>query len=69
MKIKVKDLGYKISQQYPYTYRVEVSADAIASDKVSAWLKETEIPHARGTNWGVFYMNKLGVECLLLRWS
>ncbi len=68
MKIKVKDLGYKVSQQYPYTYRVEVSADAVASDKVSEWLKETEIPHTRA-NWGVFYMNKLGVECLLLRWS
>ena len=68
MKIKVKDLGFKVSQQYPYTYRVEVSADAIASDKISAWLEETEIPHIQ-PNWGVFYMNKLGVEWLLLRWA
>ena len=68
MKIKVKDLGYKVSQQYPYTYRVEVSADAVASDKVSEWLEETEIPHVQA-NWGVFYMNKLGVEWLLLRWA
>jgi hypothetical protein len=68
MKIEVKDLYFKLSQQYPYNYRVEVSADALAADKVSAWLKENSIPHTQ-TGWGVYYMNKPGVEWLLMRWA
>lgn len=68
MKIEIKDLGYKVSQQYPYTYRVEVGADALGSDKVTAWLNENAIPYCQA-GWGVYYMNKPGVEWLLMRWS
>jgi len=68
MKIKVNELILKVSQQYPYNYRVEVRADALASDKVTEWLNENAIPHCQ-IGWGVFYLEKKYVEWLLLRWS
>jgi len=68
MKIKVKELAPFTTQRYPYTHRVEVSADALASDKVSAWLNENKIPHSQ-IGWGVYYLRKDHVSWLVLRWS
>ena len=68
MKIKVSEVIPVTSQRYPYSHRVEVSADALASDKVSAWLKENSIPHTQ-TGWGVYYLNRACAEWLLMRWS
>lgn len=68
MKIKVDEVCLHTSQRYPYTHRVEVNADARASDKVGAWLRENDIPHCQ-LGWGVFYLNKPNTEWLLMRWS
>ena len=68
MKIEVKDLGYQGSQRYPYTHRVQVSGDALGSDKVSAWLRHNELAHTL-VGWGVFYVNRPTLQWLLLRWS
>jgi hypothetical protein len=65
MKIEVKEINPRPTQQYPYTHRVEVFA---AADKVSAWLKENKIAHTQ-TGWGVYYLGKDAVEWLMLRWS
>ena len=68
MKIKVTDLGYVPTRQYPYTYRAEVSGETMDSVEVSNWLTDNKIPHTQ-TAWGVFYLNKQNTEWLLLRWS
>lgn len=68
MKIKVDEVIPATSRRYPYSHRVEVSADALAADKVSEWLNENAIPHCQ-TKWGVFYLNKPNTEWLLLKWS
>lgn len=68
MKIKVSEVIPWVSERYPYTHRVEVSADALASDKVSEWLNDNNIPHTQ-TGWGVYYLRKDAVPWLLLRWS
>lgn len=68
IKIKVKDLGYIPTKQYPYTYRVELSGEVMDAVEVTDWLHDNEIPHTQ-TSWGVFYLNKQNVEWLLLRWS
>ena len=68
MNIRVSEVIQKVTQMYPYTHRVEVNADAFASDKVSDWLRENDIPHCQ-IGWGVFYLNKPNTEWLLMRWS
>ena len=68
MKIKVNEVAPVTRQRYPYSHRVEVYADALAHDKVSAWLEENSIPHTQ-TGWGVYYLNKPNTEWLLLKWS
>ena len=67
MNIEVKKILTRPTERFPYTHRVEVSADALASDKVSEWLNENKIPHTQ-TGWGIFYLNKANTEWLLLRW-
>lgn len=68
MKIDVKRINLREDSRYPYSYRVEVSADALASDKVSAWLAEAEVPHTQ-TGWGVFYMKHEDVVMLTLKFG
>ncbi len=68
MKIKVTDLGYTPTKQYPYTYRAEVSGEVMDALDVSNWLNDNKIPYTQ-TAWGVFYLNKQNIEWLLLRWS
>jgi hypothetical protein len=68
MKIKVDEVNLRVTQKYPYTHRVELSADAMAADKVAPWLIENGIPHTK-IGWGVYYMKKEHVSWLLLRWS
>ena len=68
MNIKVTEVIPQVSKKYPYTHRVEVSADALASDKVSAWLNENSIPHTQ-IGWGVYYLRKDHMTWLILRWS
>lgn len=68
MKIKVTEVIPVTSQRYPYSHRVEVYDDALASDKVSAWLEENSIPHTQ-TGWGVYYLNLANTEWLLMRWA
>jgi hypothetical protein len=66
MNIDVKQLSLKVSDRYPYTHRVQVSGDA--ADKVTTWLKESEIPHYNPV-WGVFYLDPTATNMLVLRWS
>ena len=68
MNIVITEILPAASKQYPYTHRVEVSADALASDKVSEWLDKNDIPHTQ-TGWGVYYLNKKYATMLTLRWS
>jgi hypothetical protein len=68
MNIKTKQIIPKVSDRYPYDYRVEVLADGLSCDKVVAWLEENKIPHFQ-TGWCVFYMKESHVAMLLLRWS
>jgi len=68
MNIKVTEVIPAVSQRYPYSHRVEVSADAFAADKVSSWMNANNIPYT-STSWGVYYMKKSDVEWLVLRWS
>lgn len=68
MKIEVNELSSHGTERYPYTHRVKLSGDALASDKVSAWLKQNNIPHTQ-TGWGVYYLRKYAAEWLMLRWS
>ena len=68
MNIDVTEIIPRASERYPYTHRVEVSADALASDKVSKWLMDNNIPHTKGP-WGVFYMSKDDLAFLMLKWS
>lgn len=68
MNIKINEVAPHVTKRYPYTHRVEVSADALAADKVRAWLDENEINYV-STSWGVYYLRKDHVEWLVLRWS
>lgn len=68
MKLDIKEIILRESEQHPYSHRVEVSADALASDKVSAWLEENSIPHTQ-TGWGIFYMKKKHVQWMILKWA
>jgi hypothetical protein len=68
MIIETNQLNRIISQRYPYDYRIKLSGDALADDKVSDWMAENSIPHTR-VGWGVYYMKKEHVTWLVLRWS
>lgn len=68
MRIKVSEVIPQLSTRYPYTHRVEVDGDALAADKVTAWLKESEI-HYCGMGWGVYYLDSKATNMLVLRWS
>lgn len=68
MNIDVKQLTTETTLRYPYTHRVEVSADALAADKVNLWLDDNKIPHTR-VGWGVYYLNAKNTSLFLLRWS
>lgn len=68
MNIDVKQLSLKVTSDYPYTHRVQVSGDATAADKVTAWLKESEISYC-GVGWGVYYLDPKATDMLVLRWS
>lgn len=67
MIIDVKEINPRVTDRYPYTHRVEVKADAFAA-KVSSWLEDNEIPHVKGP-WGIYYLNPVHTNLLLLRWS
>jgi hypothetical protein len=68
MKLDIKEIILREGEQYPYSHRVEVSADAFVPIKIAKWLEENSIPHTQ-TAWNVFYMNKKNTEWLILRWS
>jgi hypothetical protein len=68
MRIEVKQMELRETAKYPYTHRVQVDCDALASDKISEWLRESNIPHVQ-TGWGIFYLNGSNTEWLMLRWS
>ena len=68
MNIKVDQVAPKVTERYPYTHRVEVSADAQAADKVRAWLDQNGFDYVT-TSWGVYYLTSEGTMALLLRWS
>lgn len=68
MNIDVKQLMAKPTLRYPYTHRVQVSGDATAADKVTTWLKESEISHSN-PGWGVYYLGPEATNMFLLRWS
>ena len=68
MKIRVDQVALAVSRKYPYTHRVEVSADASAADKIRAWLDETGF-HYVSTSWGVYYLDPRATSMLVLRWS
>ena len=68
MNIDVKQLSLKVTPRYPYTHRVQVSGDATAADKVTAWLKESEINYC-GMGWGIYYLDSRATNMLVLRWS
>ena len=68
MKIHVSRVAPAVTKKYPYTHRVEVSADALAADKVRAWLDETGFQYV-STSWGVYYLDPKATGMLLLRWS
>ena len=68
MNIRIDQVAPRVSQKYPFTHRVQVDGDAIASDRVSTWLKECNIEYVQ-TGWGVYYLGPADTELLLLRWS
>lgn len=69
MKIKVDEVAPVVSQRYPYTHRVEVTASADHTIKqVTEWLDSTKINYV-STGWGVFYLGPQDTSTFLLRWS
>ena len=68
MNIKVDQVIPAVTRKYPYTHRVEVSGDALAADKVRAWLDENGL-HYVTTSWGVFFLNPKATSMLILKWS
>ena len=66
MNIDVKQLSLKVSDRYPYTHRVQVWGDA--ADKVTKWLKESEIRYSN-PGWGVFYLDPNATNLLILKWK
>ena len=68
MKVSITEIMPRGQNKYPYTHRVEVSADAFAADKITTWLRDTNIPHTQA-GWRIYYLRKEHVEWLVLRWS
>jgi hypothetical protein len=68
MKFKITEVIPAASQRYPYTHRLEVYADALAADKVSAWLQENDAQYVP-MGWGVYYLRKKDLTMFLLKWS
>ena len=68
MKIKVDEVAPVVSQRYPYTHRVEITANAdCITNQVVEWLDSAEINYV-STSWGVFYLGPQDTAMLLLRW-
>lgn len=68
MKIKVNEVAPIVSQRYPYTHRVEITANTDRiTNQVSEWLDSTGINYV-SPSWGVFYLGPQDTSMLLLRW-
>ncbi len=72
MKFRMIELGYRVTPDYPYAYRIELVDYSIEErEQLGHWLKEQKIPHTTA-GWNtdsVLYLGEREAMWFLLRWS
>ncbi len=72
MRFRMIELGYRVTPDYPYDYRIElIEYSSNERERLTTWLKELKIPHTTaGWNTGsVLFMRKNDAVTFALRWS
>ncbi len=72
MRFRMIELGYRVTPDYPYDYRIElIEYSSNERERLTAWLRELKIPHTTaGWNTGsVLFMRKNDAAMFALRWS
>lgn len=78
MNFQITNINHKVSDQYPYTHRVEyMSTDSQQQDQIQQWLDHNKIhccvvPYQSVSPWGqtiAIYLQPAGLTAFLLKWA